>query len=245
VVGSISAPDNLADGPDSNAPATGASLEDEYLFQATNGDPAFQTGAKVEIQLNPPPQILVAGGSKGVGFPKLFPKFGQLVDIKADMPTHDNGTVLVLSQIAMYALKAALKDFYSQFNPANVDNIDPLLAQYKGQEESMVSALESKYGIKLSRVVHIVARMVTGQWSEVQMWRSALEEAFLAALEEFYRAHNPANIEKVAENRSRYVGNEIEMLLLLEKKYASDFSSVVHIIAKGFSLLFSSDNNTY
>lgn len=119
-------------------------------------------------------------------------------------------------------IRPLICEIYTQHNPAKLDDVDQLLAKYKGREELLYHGICEKYKVepKLPKPANLSDAGLAADALGGTSGSDALRQAFSDLIKEAYREHNPLKLDQVDRLLEKYMGQEQDLYLTICRKYS-------------------------
>jgi len=111
--------------------------------------------------------------------------------------------------------RASLLEFYREYKPEKVDEVDNILIKYKGKIENLFTRVDAEENMSGEGLDTIISHdsPVLPECSPEQL------EVFRTRLTTFYRVHNPEKIKNVDKLLEKFRGKEVELFKRIEDAY--------------------------
>jgi len=140
-------------------------------------------------------------------------------------------------------MRPLIVEIYQEHKPEKLDDVDQLLAKYKGREELLYHGICEKYGVepKIPKpapagatevgtegaaktaadgsTAEASAGTAEGSAKEKEGGTNSVRQAYSDLIREVYREHNPSKLDSVDTLLGKYVNQEQDLYLTICKKY--------------------------
>jgi hypothetical protein len=119
---------------------------------------------------------------------------------------------------AVRKIRRRVLKIYSEYAPENAKNVPDLMQRYKGKEEALLAAIETKYGVDHS------AGALSDEEEEEEEEADAKSEAkavkkILKKIKAIYKEYAPEKVADLPSVFEKYAGKETKLLAAVMKKY--------------------------